>query len=275
MTAAFEPSRVQRRALAALATYTTLTLGFMAELKVGTRRQLGAELATLERKGWIGSTTQAPLVSGVKRLPFLFWLTPRGAQAFAALPEGFEARGASMTLDTMREIEHRLGIVAVHMGLRLWAAETGLSVPWFVSDFDPRASMLHKATTMTFGGLGRFQPDGIGAVETAPGETRLVVLEVERGGAQGRLQTFRRKLPYLRELCERHLIEREYQSRFGVRFLVVFATANMRERALRLWPEPEAAVWQRFFVKDLAELKPDFNGGWWKPGRVRGPLFPL
>lgn len=275
MTATFEPSAIQQRALAALATYTTLTLGLMAELKVGPRRQLGAELATLERKGWIGSTAAAPLVSGVKRLPFLFWLTPRGAETFAALPGGFPVRGAAMTLDTMREIEHRLGIVAVHVALRQWAADAGVNVPWFVSDFDPRASALHKATTLTFGGLGRFQPDGIGAVETAPGEARLVVLEVERGGAQGQLQTFRRKLPYLRQLSERRLVEREYQSLFGVRFLVVFATANMRERALRRWPEPEAAVWQRFFVKDLAELKPDFNGGWWKPGRERGPLFPL
>ncbi len=270
MARPFTPSAAQIRALAALATYRMLNAALMQRL--GVARDIGDvrdELRDLVRRRWVGQT-EAHLISGVKRLPSLYWITPAGAAGAAG--HGIEAVGSNRELGTEHEIEHRLAIVETHMALRAWAAGAGVAVNGVICDFDPtgprtRTDPLRKVTA-----IGSFVPDMIAKVTPADGEPRLLVVEVERGGAAESLTRFRRKLPQLLQVCRDEVVENEFGVERAARFLILFQSRTMKVRALERWERPELPDWGQFFVKSLDELD-DFAGGWSQPSGVVKPLF--
>jgi hypothetical protein len=279
---AFAPTPAQKHVLEALATYQMLNASQMHRLGVARDiRDVRHALHGLDGCRWIRKTGSA-LISGVKRLPALYWITTKGAAGAAAL--GIEATGSDRELGTEQEIEHRIGIVEVHMALRAWAASAGATVDEVVVDFeatgpvDPDAEKkdrLRKATSIVDDDSGfLYVPDMLAWV-TPPGEPepQLLVVEVERGGAAANLSKFRSvKLPRILRACQTDLAERAFGAAHAARFLVIFQHGNMKRRALEKWIFPDVPEWELFFVKSLDELH-DFNGGWAQPFGAVVSLF--
>lgn len=248
----------------------------------GDIRDVRHALHGLEGCRWIRKT-RAALISGVKRLPALYWITTKGAAGAAAL--GIEATGSDRELGTEQEIEHRIGIVEVHMALRAWAASAGATVDEVVVDFEAtgptgptagKKDRLRKATSIVDDDSGfLYVPDMLARV-TLAGETEpeLLVVEVERGGAAANLSKFRSvKLPWILRACQTDLVERTFGADHAARFLVIFQHGNMKRRALEKWILPELPEWRLFFVKSLDELAGDFNAGWAQPFGALVSLF--
>lgn len=265
-SADFVPTAMQRRALEALVTYRLLSVQLMVRAGVGRDPgDIREALRVLVRKGWLDQT-EAPLVSGVRRLPSLYWITMKGAEGCATL--GLEIIGSRRRLRTMHEILHRLAIVETHIALRAWAPGAGVRVDWLVTDFEPGSAGIHKPTA-----VGNFVPDALASVTPPDGWFRMLVVEVERGGEVGDLHKWRRKLPLLGEVCRNHVVEQYFQSERGARFLVIFRDRRMAERALARWENPTDPVWGRFFVKSLDRLGEPFGEGWDRPGASGISLF--
>lgn len=271
-----ELNDTQRRLLAALACYRLLNVQQMLLLGVaGSEASIRLEARVLERKKLIGANDWH-LVPSVRTLPRLHWLTDRGAAVLATGGEN-DPLGARREMGSEGHIMHRIKTVDAHIALRLWAASAGVAVHWFVTDFEPGSGGLRKPTTIKYDGKHgqRYTPDALGDVLGPDGRSRLLVLEIERGrGAGTRLADFRAKLAQLREVSERYVVE-EWAGRpkHRARFLIVFATAALRDKHLTTWPDPGATAWRNFFVKCDDELG-HFNTGWWRPGgRSRRPLF--
>jgi hypothetical protein len=272
MARTFTPTPAQKRALDALATYQLLNADQLRRLGVARDiRDVRHALHGLEGCRWI-DRTEAALVSGVTRLPALYWITAKGAERAAAL--GIPARGSDRELGTKTEIEHRMGIVEVHMALRTWAAGAGVAVDWVTVDFEAGSPGRHKATTFSVPTGGLFIPDMLAQVTPADREPRLVVVEVERGGAAESLSKFSRvKLPWLLHVSRSEVVENTFGVDRAARFLVVFQNTGMKRRALDKWMSPELDEWERFFVKGLDELAGDFNTGWAQPSGTAVNLF--
>ena len=265
-------SAVQTRALEGLATYRFLTVELMQRIGVGRDpKNLRASLDSLLGRRWIGRTEDVPFMPGVGRLPHLYWLRPAGAEVLAELHSREPPPAVKGLVTAVMELPHRLAIIETHIALRQWAEAAGAAVDWFKGDYDPGADRLQKATTLPYDG-GRYTPDALAQVTLADGKARLLVVEVYRGGRDGTLDHFRRKLPELREVAESQAVEKHHNAPRAARFLVLFSDEVMRQGALRRWPETEQPVWARFFVKAMGDLA-DFAGDWWHPGQDRRPLF--
>ena len=271
--------------LAALSTYRLLNPQQM--LRVGVARSIETirlEARVLERKGLIGGSPPLKdrkrskrLVSGVTALPCLHWLTRKGAEILVAEGDG-DAIGARREMGDEGHIMHRIRTVDAHIALRQWAATADRKVNWFVTDFEPGSDGRHKATKIDYEGEHgpHFIPDALADLIGPDGHSRLMVLEIERGRRDAkRLSDFKDKIGQLREVSERGIVEttRPKKPKHRARFLVIFATAELRRKQLAAWPDPDADAWANFFVKSDDELA-DFNAGWWRPGgRFRRPLF--
>lgn len=264
---------VQDRALDALATYRFLTVELMQRAGVGRDpKNLRDALAVMVRKGWVGRTKEVPFMPGAGRLPHLYWLRPAGAEILGEL-RGTEPPPAVKGMVTaVTELPHRLAIIETHVALRLWAASADAAVDWFRGDYEPGSDRLQKATTLPHGD-GRYTPDAVAQVTLADGKARLLVVEAYRGGREGTLDHFRRKLPELRDVCETGAVEKHHAAPRAARFILTFTDDAMRDAALRRWLDPGAEVWSRFFVKALPEVAAGFGGGWHQPGRAPRDLF--
>lgn len=259
----FSPAPAHVRALEALATYKLLNAAQMRRLGVASHTtNVRDALRDLVRLGWVGQT-EAALISGVKRLPALYWIRPQGEVGAASV--GVQAVGSRRRLGTEAEIEHRMAIVEAHMALRAWRAVT---VDWFVSDFDPTGTGLRKATA-----IGTFVPDALAQIRPADGIPRLLVIEVERGGMAESLTKFRRKLPLLYQVCINQWVEKHFGAERGARFLILFQSEAMQARALTNWEETALPAWERFFTKPLDGLGGDFGERWTRPDGVVTSLF--
>lgn len=266
----------QVRALEALATYRVLTIDLMRRLGVGSDpKHLRESLAVLIAKGMVGRTDSPPFLPGVGRQPHLYWLMAKGVAALGDLSEATAPNPGVGRVTVTNELPHLLGIVAAHVECRLWAERTGARVEWFRADFERGGGELQKRTVIPYReGAKRYTPDAIGCLRL-PDDPRpaLLVFEVYRGGRKGSLSHFRSKLDELGEVARDAVVERHHGAARAVRFLVVFADAGMRDRALRSWPDADAPLWAaRFFVKSLDELA-DFGGNWLRPSGVAVSLF--
>lgn len=264
--------------LEALGTYQLMTADLLLRAGVGRDvRRIREGAQVLHRLGLIGFR-EGKFVPDVGFLDGVYWLRPKGVVALAT--EGIAAECSRRSIKFGNELRHRLAIVETHMALRQWAVAIGATLT-VVQDFDAGAPGRQKATTIDLKCLaspgkatGAYIPDLLAKVTLTDGITRLLAVEVERGGENGDLSEFRRwKLPKLRTVAEAD----ELAARLGVnnrpRFLVVFKDGPCREKALKKWPEPEAEVWDDVYLKALDELGADFNSAWWQPGRARTPLF--
>ena len=271
------PNATQRRILEALGTYRLLNAKQMVRVGAAdSEAKIRLEARVLERKGLIGQS-EPHLVSGVTTLPRLHWLTDTGAEVLATGDPENDPLGARREMGDAAQIMHRIKTVEVHIALRLWAASADRELAWFVTDFEPGSGGRQRPTTIEYRGEHgpRFTPDAIANVIGPDGLPRLLVLEVERGRRDAkRLTEFKAKLKQLREVSAENVVEGwAKRPLHQARFLVVFATANMRARAIAAWPDPENDVWRNFFLKSDDELA-DFNAGWWRPdGRTQRPLF--
>jgi hypothetical protein len=258
VTREYTPSPVQVRALEALATYKLLNAKQMQRLGVARDiREVRHALRDLVAVGWIGQS-QATLISGVKRLPSLYWVSAKGAETLA--PIGIETLGSRRRMKQAFEIEHRMAIVEAHMALRAWS---GASVDWFLGDFEPGSPGFHKATTVR-----GFTPDAIARIHPPDGIPRLLVFEIEWGGEDERLTGFWRKLGKLHKACQDELVEDEFGVERAARFLILFQSEAMQARALSKWQLlPAVPEWENFYTKALDSLTGDFGAGWLQPGR--------
>ena len=267
-------SGVQGRALDALATYGVLTVDLMRMAGVGRDpKNLRESLEGLSARGLIGRTKAPPFEPGFGRFPHLFWLQPKGAKVLG------ELRDAPVSVSTGKvtitnQLPHLLGIVAAHVACRQWAAESGAVVDFFRADFE-RGGDFQKGTALPYRkGEATYSPDALARL-TLPGDPRPapLVVEVYRGGRKGRLDHFGRKLPELREVAETAAVEHWLGGGVrAARFLVIFTDRDMRDAALRTWPDREAAIWQRFFVKSLDEVGA-FGLNWAQPSGALVSLF--
>lgn len=265
-------TETQLRLLRALGTYRLLNLAQMQ--RVGVARSLttlGDAARLLERKRLL-NFSEPHLVKGFAVIPRLHWLTDKAA-ALLDMPDE-SPHGARRGAGDARQVMHRIKTVDAHIELRLWAAAAGISVGWFVTDFEPGAGGRRKATTIHYDGA-RYTCDAFAEVAGQDGNSHILVFEIERGRDGRRGSDFRAKLPQLFEVSSRRIVENHFdlEPPARARFLIVHANDGLRENAIGGWPDPDADAWHNFYLKTDCELA-DFNAAWWRPnGRVQRPLF--
>lgn len=264
----------RRGVLTEVARYRMMTRTQLLRVRAApTEKRIRAALRTLERVGYL-DITEAERQGGTEptRTESLIYLTKPGELAAAEM--GLEqAWGSKRTIRTGNEVEHRVAIVDAHIALRAWAGDW---LEEIIVDFEPGSGGRHKSTRIDIG-ADEIVPDTVAAL-VFPGteEPQVVVLEVERGGRRSDLSGFfREKLPRLRKAADTRLVERRTGNEDPVRFVVIFQTREVRDKALARWPDPDAEEWGLFYVKALADVTgPDFNGGWMRPGETDPvPLF--
>lgn len=288
--------------LRALNTYRLLTYDTMKRIGVArTHKALGVTATFLSNIGLIDFRPAS--LSGRTPFPNIFWLTPNGAAVLYDHEPATDAKGSDRTFGDKDEIEHRLGLVKLHIAAQEWATAAGVRLSW-VGDYDRGAKGLGKATRIE-GPDFRFVPDALAWVQL-PGEddVRLLVIEFERGGYKGDLSVFfssnesKGKLSFLKTVSEGCYIENAYAAKDSEnaypaedppekikqpRFLIVFGShvhnaakekVELHRKALAKWPDAEADVWDWFFVKDEDEAAAGFGDGWHQPGdRPQRSLF--
>ncbi len=278
---------VQQRLLEALGRYRLLNPQQMVRVGVHHREDAcRSEGDALARKHLLhhsgepdgpAKTKPPPLVSGVTCLPRLYWLSHRGA-ALLPLENGWQPLGSRRDMGDYDHIIHRMKTVDLHIALRVWAAaEPGREVYRYVTDFEPGSGGREKPTTITYKGgeFKRYVPDALATVIGPDGQPRALAIEIERNRRQGtRLTEFPVKVRQMREARLLNVVEGRFnRPKLRARFLVIFARADTREKAVARWPEPDADEWRNFFIKSEDELG-DFNADWWRPGGAsRRPLF--
>jgi hypothetical protein len=289
--------------LRALNTYRLLTYEMMKRIGVArSQKALGVAAEYLDRVGLI-DVHKAQLI-GRTPLPNIFWLTPKGAAVLHDYDPATNAKGSNRTFGDKHEVDHRLGLVRLHIAAQEWATAAGVRLVSWVGDYDRGAKGLGKATRIEGPGF-RFVPDALAWVQL-PGEDdlRLLVIEFERGGHKGDLSVFfsskesKGKLSFLKTVSEGCYIENAYAAKDSEnaypaedppekikqpRFLIVFGShvqnaakekVELHRKALAKWPDPEADVWDWFFVKDEDEAAAGFGDGWHQPGdRPQRSLF--
>ncbi|WP_342154488.1 hypothetical protein [Methylorubrum sp. SB2] len=294
------PSQHEYEILLDIALYRLLSVELLHKLGHGTPETIRKALRMLRRQCLVGSTAPSTKPAPEKAevgTPHLFWLSPKGDRTLNELHGHRVAIGATRRFGKDNEIEHRLGIVAIHMAFRAWAKATGKRDISFVCDFEPGSPGRGKVTTIRYnkqeatpGGLiktaASYLPDGY-ARFAFPDPTlppQLMVVEFERGGGRGDLSMFFRgrknrppKLDGIREAAEHDVVEQAKALGSPAPYLIVFGTEETRDRALNgRWPDRGAEVWRRFFIKSLPEIEAegaDFQNGWWRVDGSRRDLY--
>lgn len=266
-------SEVQVRALEALAEFRLLSLPLMQDIGVGRdRKHLGDCLRSMYRRRLIGRTATPPMLPGIGRLPHLYWLRKGGAELLGNLTGETVPPSRERPIEVSEEIPHRLGIVETHIALKRWADSAGISLDWFLPSYGPGASTLKAATAMPHKEGEPYIPDAVALVTLPEGGSRLLVIEVYRGGRRGDAGHFRRKLPQLLEVAQLATVERHFKVENAARFLVIFSSSDLMRKALSGWPPKEGRLLQRFFVKSLP-FDGNFGADWVQPHGDLRPLF--
>lgn len=285
---------VETAVLYAVARYRFINVELLHRVVDATRQTIRDAARRLRVLGLLGSTGPSlrkfdPDDPDDRRefgKPSFFWVSEKGATYLAERRQADPAVpfviGSKRRPDEGKEDEHRLGVVAFHITFRAWAEATGKVGVSFLSDFEPGSFGMEKVTAVpyvTASGIERaYRPDGYARFRVAPDAPQeLMVLEFERGGARNDPSPFfRKKLPGIEFAARHELVEEYKQHRSAAPYLIVFATDRLRERALPLWPDKDARIWQRFFIKSLPEIEADgadFSRGWYRPDGSRPSLF--
>jgi len=188
------------------------------------------------------------------KMPDVIWLTARGAEYVeGATFAGRRPQGGA-------DIRHRLAIVDVHISLRAWAARHGWRVVEVRTEFDP-SGRTAKATAVPLQDGQTYVPDAL-ALVSPDDETRVLVIEVYRGGWKANLEHFRRQLPKLAAVAENSCVESELRATRRARFLLTFYGSQMLEQAIRAVPDPDSERWAGFFFGEQSAVTADFSASW-------------
>lgn len=290
-----KPSPLETAVLWEIARYRFVNVELLHRVVDASRGSIRDAARRLRVLGLIGSTAPKarkfdPETEDARRefgKPALFWVVAKGerhlAERRAHDPRVPFVLASDRRTRTKNEVEHRLGIAAIHIAFRQWTERRGFPGVSFLCDFEPGSHGREKVTAIPYVWEGQrvtFSPDGYARFRLAEGAAKeLLVIEYERGGAGHALsEFFRDKLPGIRRAAALDVVERAKLpgQDNAAPFLIVFATAKMRTAALCDWPDQTAPVWGRFFVKAMDELEApeaDFSRGWWRIGGGRCDLY--
>jgi hypothetical protein len=157
-------------------------------------------------------------------------------------------------------------VVDTHIALSGWVEAAGGSVQWTKSYFEADPARFAKgmppvkASTVTADGK-MIVPDFMSSIHLPDNKERLIIVEYERGGQEGRLDNFLAKLPVYREFLEKAVFSDAAKVDSGERVLAVFREKSMVAGVMRHWRAWPSNLWGHVFLKHEAELA-DF-GTWW------------
>lgn len=252
--------------LTVLATYRYLTAAHLLRLGVsGSKRHLYATLERLvTRRPQLIGQLEFGVLPGKGRLSRFYHLTPAGAELLAAVPDTPVVSVPSRVRIFNSDYFHRLHCIDFHVALRQWADEAGATIDFFHAYYDPgtRTSRggTHPKTRLTYK-ADTLVPDAVFAFTSSDGAHRLCVFEIYNGRRTDRVEkALSAYLPFL----DAGAIEDTHSYKHAVRLLIVFEDRQGEElvRARLSGRANFRAFADQLFSKSLAELHPDFRGGW-------------
>lgn len=268
---------VEFRALKELSTYRYLTRELMQATGVGSDpNNLGERLQRLARLKLINHSETAPFLSGVGRVPRLYWLTQRGADVLSELSDAAPVAVPRHRPTTVDERPHRIAIIETHIAVRKWVQAThGVELRYFTAEYHPGQNGRRKATTVSLENDGDlYSPDAYAEFQVGP-DRIFVVFEIYRGGRSGSLSHFKKQLPRLEKAARSLVFENHLNLKRRTRFAVIFSTAAMAANGMQNWPRVTDDIWDGFFVRSMEGLNSNFNGNWLNPKGQPAPLVPV
>jgi hypothetical protein len=268
-----ELSAVDWELLKALAQYRLLTVPQAFTLGIANVTHLRERFAWLRTASLIVTTERGKL-SG----PHVHYLSVKGAKEVEARSEGaISTRGLKEAYYDTEPLKQRVCIVDVQIALRAWADQAGVSVDWFVSDFDPNPGSYERATALFHKG-SRYIADALFSLTTSDGIAWLFALEAETGGKASRLGNFHKHLGSRLAALEQNLVEealawpRDNRHKMA-RMLYVFKDPAMFEAAKSAVGGRSENAWRRVFFSSLPLDASSFDATWWKVDGSRGGIL--
>ena len=265
----FAPTSTQFEICKRLGQYRFMTSEQLFETKVNSsKRNLYNILQTLREssKPLIGYKDFGSLPS-VGRLPIVYYLTKRGAEALeygGISPD--KAQYPRTVTHFMHDYFHRMACVDFYIMFDAWLRQNLLKLDFFNAYYHQNPTQQKKMkphTTIHYQG-GKIMADCIFSFTDKKHTSRLCFLEIHRGQNDNR--RLYRQIKQYSQAIQLKALENAFDYRAASRVLLVFAQEKdfaffMRNASIQSLGLAENIA-PRFYLSTIEELEKDFLGNW-------------